>query len=185
MIVLMGKYLFVIMMGIFFALIQTCYFFQLEIWLTAAYPAYLTIMLGWLIGNVAGLRMFQSGENPNKSSLSLWLILSVAAYYFTICFLQVFPYRMELLPIYGVMIGVSGALAGRFFVSARFIFKTSAKLFFMENNGFVLGWILGFMGFVWRGHTFNLVAPLVMGIICFALCQFVSRNQLNSVYQSE
>jgi len=83
---------------------------------------------------------------------------------------------MEFLPVYGVMIGISRVLVGRFFVGACFIFKTSARLFSMENNGFVVGWILGFLGFLWFGHTFNIVAPIVLGVLCFVLAEFVSRN---------
>lgn len=171
-----GKYLFVIIMGVFFAVLQTCYFFQLEIWLTAAYPSFLTIMLGWLVGSIAGLIILSSSSRVILKSCRTWLVLSIGAYYSVIGLLQTYPYRMKFLPIYGILIGISGVLAGRFFVEFRLIFKTTARLFFMENNGFVLGWILGFWGFVWYGHTFNLVAPLALGLVCFTLLLLVLRN---------
>ncbi|NQV37613.1 MAG: hypothetical protein HQ509_06385 [Candidatus Marinimicrobia bacterium] len=170
------KYLFVIVMGIFFALLQTCYFFQLEIWLTAAYPSFLTITMAWLLGNVVGLRLISDKTDSIFVSRRLWVILSVIAYYSVLGLLHLFPYQMNLLPVYGVLIGVSGVMAGRFFVRSRSIFESSSRLFLMENNGFILGWIIGFLGFVRFGISFNLFAPLIFGICCYVLIVSVSSS---------
>jgi len=167
------KGLYVTLFGVFFALLQTSYFFQLEIWLTAAYPAFLTITLGWLMGNIVGLR-FDTTPWGKAIPLAVWLLISLGAYYLVIVLLQLFPDQRLLLPLYGVCIGLAGMLAGRFFVISRTLFSSSAKLFFMENNGFVLGWVLGFFGFVWRGHIFNLTAPFIFGGLNLLLLRLVS-----------
>lgn len=159
-------------MGVFFAILQTSYFFELEIWLTAAYPGFLTIMLGWLLGNVLGLAAGKRWDNKGRSPLillSVFILASLTAYYISISLLKAYPYQMAYLPFYAVMIMVSGAQAGHFFNASRSIFISVSTLFFLENNGFVIGWIIGFFGFVMYGSRFNVVAPGALGIVCIFL----------------
>jgi len=43
------------LVGVFLGVVQTSDFFSLSIWMTAAYPGFLTVMVGWFSGSVAGL----------------------------------------------------------------------------------------------------------------------------------
>lgn len=171
------KMFYVTSMGLFFAILQTSYFFELEIWLTAAYPSFLTIMLGWLLGNVLGLaagRRLNGGRSP-FAILSISLLVSLMAYYLSIFVLKAYPYELNYLPLYAIMIMVSGAQAGHFFSVNRSIFHSSSTLFFLENNGFIAGWIAGFFGFIMYGSGFNLMAPIALGLLSILLSWFVFR----------
>ncbi len=173
----MKKFFYVTSMGVFFAILQTSYFFELEIWLTAAYPGFLTIMLGWLTGNILGLAAGRRWDRERRSFavLSTLLFASLIAYYLSTSFLKAHPYQMAYLPFYAVMIMVSGAQAGHFFNASRSIFDSASTLFFHENNGFVIGWIIGFFGFITYGSWFNLVAPAALGLLCILLSWFAFR----------
>lgn len=152
-------------MGVFLAIIQTCYFFGLGIWLTAAYPGYLTLLLGWFAGTVAGLYV---GNKTGAGSLRrdwFWVLASLTAFYLSHILLKTFPYETPALLAHGLLITVSGAQAGHFFASNRALFQTASRLFFLENNGFVVGWVLGFLGFVWQGSYFIFFAPALAALI--------------------
>lgn len=169
---------FAVCMGLFFAVTQTGYFFQLELRLTAAYPSFLAVTIAWLGGSAAGLyfgEVGQKGRMPGAGVL-MFLAASLLAYYMTIITLRAFPYRIELLALYCPLIAVSGAQAGHFFRVCQALFDRTSTLFFMENNGFVIGWIAGFFGFVLYGSMFNWVAPTVLFASLAALIYATGRR---------
>ena len=157
---------YVLSMGVFFALLQTGYFFQLQFRLTSAYPSFLAVTLAWLIGSAAGLWL---SRNAGTRSVLVWLAASLAAYVLVLLLLRAFPYRMGWLPVVGLLICVSGIHAGVFFGASRHVLGTASRLFFWENNGFILGWIAGFAGYVRSGNTFHWVAPAALALIVAAL----------------
>jgi len=149
------------LMGVHFALLQTGYFFELQIGLTAAYPSFITVILSWLAGSVIGLR---AGRGDADYSISSH-IASLAAFGACVFSLRTWPYQMELAPLYATLIMISGAQAGHFFAANTKLFKSVSRLLFMENNGFIAGWIIGFFGFVMFGHRFDIIGPAMMGVV--------------------
>ncbi|MBI4667258.1 MAG: hypothetical protein HY751_12720 [Nitrospinae bacterium] len=171
------KHSYALSMGVFFAVLQTCYFFQLEIWVTAAYPGFLTITVAWLAGSGLGLWLANkhSGHGLTPLNLTLWLAASVLAFYLSEGLCGYVPFRIEMLWIHGILIGVSGAQAGHFFAAHSKIFNRSSTLFFMENNGFVVGWILGFLGYISLGIPFANLAPVALAGLLVGLWTVIQK----------
>ncbi len=160
----------VVAMGLLFAFLQSGYFFQLQFRLTAAYPSFLATTLAWLLGSIAGVWLGGREEAGGRSIRRvLWLAASLGAYYLVLWLLRRFPYRTEWLPVLGLLIAVSGIQAGHFFGASRSLFKSAGRLFFWENNGFVLGWIAAFVGYVQLGSIFHWVAPALAGLVAAGL----------------
>ena len=155
---------YVILVGVFFALLQSSYFFLMAIHLTSAYPSFLAVTIGWLIGVGLGLRLGQWGGDL------VWLGLSLAAFYGCQVLLKQVEYQVALLPVCGLFIAVSGAHSGAFFRNNRETLATVGRLFFWENNGFLAGWLIGFAGFILAGPVFHWVAPIVLaGVIALLM----------------
>ena len=166
---------YVVLMGLLFAFLQTGYFFQLQFRLTAAYPTFLTITLAWLLGSVAGLWAGgREGRGEGEAGRLAWLAASLASYYGVLVLLRRFPYQIEWLPAVGALIAVSGAQAGHFFAVNRALLDSSSRLFFWENNGFVLGWIGGWAGYVQFGNAFHWAAPVLTGLLAGGLWRRVA-----------
>jgi hypothetical protein len=169
------RHVYVILSGLLFAVLQSAYFFVLEIRLTAAYPSFLAVTLGWLLGSVAGLRW------GSQLAEGVWIGLSLLAFFSTQGLLHSFPYATWMLPVAALMIAVSGAQAGAFFRQNRDLMKSASRLFFWENNGFIAGWILGFACFVQLGPVYLVTGPAAMALtvgLCGAQCRRSSRAGL-------
>ncbi len=159
--------LYVIVNGIFFAVLQSGYFFALGTRMTSAYPGFLTVTLGWLIGSALGLQI------GHKVKSSFWVGLSLAAYLATFWGLTFLAYDSRFLPLSGAMVAFSGLYAGAFFRVNRSLLGTASRLFFWENNGFIAGWVIGFAGFVWGGIPLLLWLPGLLGAGILA-CGYLS-----------
>ena len=161
----MIRRLYALAFGLHFGVMQTSYFFQLEILLTAAYTGFIMATLGWLAGVLAGLFLpggHRQGHGVN-TPLAAWHLAGLAAYYAALALLSLYPYNLTLLPVYCLLIMVSGAQSGNFFKLNQPLFPSTASLFFMENNGFIIGWVAGFIGFVMFGIGFLHYGPVVIG----------------------
>ncbi len=150
--------IYLILSGLLFAVLQSAYFFVLEIRLTAAYPSFLAVTLGWLVGSVVGLRW------GSRLAEMMWILLSLLAFFSTQTLLYKFPYATWMLPVAALMIAVSGAQAGAFFRQNREMMKSASRLFFWENNGFIVGWIVGFTCFVKFGPVYLIIGPAAMAV---------------------
>ena len=157
----------VVAMGFLFAVIQSGLLFQLQLRLTAAYPSFLTVTLAWLIGSVVGLHLGRRSQGAH--GFRIWMTASLLSYYLVMILVRMAPYRIEMLPILGLLIVGGGIQAGHFFGANRALLDSSASLFFWENNGFVLGWIVGYAGFVGFGNAFHWIAPALAGVAAYAL----------------
>jgi hypothetical protein len=155
---------FALTFGLLLALLQTGYFFHLSVRLTAAYPSYLTVLVGWLAGSAVGLAMARRHGGTLR-----WIGAALLAYYVSYGLLRLFPYDLSLLPLHAVAVFVCGIMAGVFFVEARPLLPTAAALFFWENNGFVLGWLVGFFGYVKGAETFTLAAPPAVAALAWLI----------------
>lgn len=154
-------------MGLLFALVQSGLFFQLQLRLTAAYPSFLTVTLAWLIGSLVGL--WVGRRKPGSTGFLAWMAASLVGYYLVMVLLRRFPYTIELLPVMGLLIVMCGVQAGHFFGANRSLFDSSASLFFWENNGFLLGWIVGYAGYVRFGNAFHWASPALAGLLALGL----------------
>lgn len=153
-------------MGLLFAFLQVGYFWELQFRLTAAYPSFLTVTLSWLVGGIVGL---WTGQRSRSRHGAGWMIASLCAFGLVAWLLRKFPYQSGWLPVHGALIAVSGAQAGHFFAVNRGLLGSAGRLFLWENNGFVLGWLVGYVGYVKLGSSFPLAAPMVTGLLVLLL----------------
>lgn len=150
--------LFATMTGLHLAVLQFCYFFLLLINVTSTYITYMTVVIAWMVGTVIGLWL----------PIGVWasLAVGVVAYYAVWLLVLADPLSGTVLPVAALGVAVTGLWAGRFFVVLQPHFGRADRLFFHENNGFMVGIVGVFVGFTLLGRAFLLWAPLVtMGIL--------------------
>ncbi|MCF6268766.1 MAG: hypothetical protein L3J41_03555 [Melioribacteraceae bacterium] len=152
--------------GVFFALIQFCYFFILEAYVSSRVSIYFIALLFWLIGFFIGLRL-----KSNNLLLKL-LVASLVLYYITLFFNILIPFEKTSLLLSGTAILISGLSPGYYFIYAKKKFSKIKLLFLHENNGFILGVILSFSGVYFSGSWMLYFAPLISFLIVFALLSF-------------
>ena len=161
--------LFAALTGLHLALLQFCYFFLLLINVTSTYITYMTVVLSWMTGTLLGLWLCLNAE--------VALILGVVSYYAVYGLVLADPLSPWLLPIAAAGVMVTGFWAGRFFVVMQPWFGRSDRLFFHENNGFMVGIVAVFLGFTLLGQAFLLGTPLVSVLLLLGYWMFL-RTQL-------
>ncbi|MDH5510294.1 MAG: hypothetical protein OEZ32_08055 [Nitrospinota bacterium] len=198
----MTRTIYALAFGLYFGVIQTAYFFGLEILLTAAYTSFITATLAWISGVIAGLFLPDGrGDGGRMTNLTVakpliarplmawplvaWHIAGLLAYYGAMVLLSSFPYDFSLLPAYWILIMISGAQAGHFFRINQPYFPTAAQLFLMENNGFIIGWISGFGGFVALGVKSLLITPAALGLTLIPMILLHARYATGQVAEPE
>jgi len=140
--------------GLYFGTLQTALFFIVQVHVTATFFGYFLIVMFWMTGVILALRL------PCFWSLPKVLILSCLSYYL----------------FYGTAVLWNGSLGSLSCVLSpmvmvcawpvgvllkQFSTKTSPKeLFFHENNGFVLGLLLGLLLFTQWGSFSLQFSPL-------------------------
>jgi hypothetical protein len=142
-------------LGVALALVQLSFFFMLEVHVTSRADSYFVALFFWLIGFLAGLNL------PGPRVFGTLLLASPLAYYTALGAVEIWPYRLALLPIVGACIAVAGAMAGSFFPWAERRFKAARLLFFHENNGFLAGIAFTLLASVFFGQALLRYAPLV------------------------
>lgn len=147
------------LVGVLLGFVQTGLFLQLAFTLSSSITTYLTITLCWLIGSVIGvLFMTRLGW-----TLTQHLILTMAAYALCGITLASQPFETRLLPIYAVAIIVIGVYPGVFF--ERLKPRYSARsLFFLENNGFIVGVVVSTLAFMFFGQAILWIVPMVISV---------------------
>ncbi|NQU27210.1 MAG: hypothetical protein HQ528_02860 [Candidatus Marinimicrobia bacterium] len=173
--------------GIHFGLSQIAIFFTIQCFVTATFLGYFAVACAWLTGVVISLKFGKSGDYIKS------LIVSIAGYILLAILTAYLPPYHIFLPIYFIIIILIALPAGSFFRNFAQNFSATS-LFFHENNGFVLGFILSLLGFVKWGVYFLYSAPLVtflmvilsqtrlnwtsiLVIITFLSCSFFLRAQ--------
>ncbi|MBI5245469.1 MAG: hypothetical protein HY922_17530 [Elusimicrobia bacterium] len=145
--------------GFFFATLQFSYYLSLEWRLSSAWTTYALLTLGWMAGILAGLRLSRGIKDEALLALNLagyglvWLLASRC------------PFDDRLLPVYALCVLSSGAYAGFFFRSNYDRLKDARALLLHENNGFVLGLLVGFLGFYLCGWRFTLWLPAAAALL--------------------
>lgn len=138
--------------GAWLASLQLGYWLLLEIHVTASYLIYFTMVACWLAGTLIGLR------RPAREERG-WLIAAQLAFLGVALALSVSAHlAVAGLALAGAMAG--GIAAGQFFLAQRGRFEHCAGLFAWENTGFLVGWIIGIVGWLLAGQRALLGLPL-------------------------
>ena len=135
-------------------MLQFSYFFLLLINVTSTYITYMTVVIAWMLGTLIGLVL-------PRLNATIAMVLGVAGYYATYAWTVNNPLSPITLPLAAVGVAITGLWAGRFFVVMRPLFVRVDRMFLHENNGFLVGIIMVFVGFTMVGRPFLLWTPLV------------------------
>ncbi len=140
--------------GLHLAVLQFCYFFVLMLNITSTYVTYMTLVISWMAGTLAGLFL-------NRLSANVALLIGMLAYYTITWLVFTDPLRPWLFALSALGVAASGLWAGRFFIVMLPTFPAPDTLFLHENNGFLVGVIGVFVGFSLLGKAFLFYAPAV------------------------
>lgn len=140
--------------GLHLAVLQFSYFFLLLINITSTYITYAVVVLSWMAGTLAGLLWRRL--NPMAA-----LSGGVVSYYAVYTLIVLDPLSPWSLPLAAFGVAVTGLWAGRFFVVMLPLFERADRLFFHENNGFMVGIVAVFVSFTLLGRPFLLWTPVL------------------------
>jgi hypothetical protein len=124
--------------------------------LSSAYITYFSVVLAWICGSWAGLRITFQGREM------YFALLALGSIYLAYFLANTFPFQMRFLPLYILLVISSSIYAGYFFRTQRKLFAQVKYLFFWENLGFIFGLISSFLGFILIGKRLILFGPLAM-----------------------
>ena len=159
---------FVSLAGVWLAVLQIVLFLSLQLLLSSAFVTYVVVVACWLAGAAIGVWI---PRGPWSFAL---MVLSGLTPYASLALLAAAPYDTSLVLVHGGFVLVTALYAGQLFQQERQSFARVATLFFYENTGFVLGLVLGVVGFVLLGRGFLQAAPAV-GLVTVALVAALRR----------
>ena len=166
----------VFFLGLYFAIIQFSYYFMLEVFLTSRSISYFIALFFWLIGFLIGLNL---RKNYNFYKL---LAVSICSYYLFYLINILFPFKSITFVFLGMLIMFSGICPGYFFIKYESGFKNVKHLFFIENNGFILGVVFSLYSSVSLGEWFIKFGPILFGTITLILSLSGTILQKNQVF---
>jgi len=152
------------LVGLLLGLLQTGLFFQLAFTLSSTIGTFLLVTLCWLLGSALGVLYLSKFRLPTAA----FLVLALLAYAVCALMLNAAPFNTRWWPVYGVLIVLTGFYPGVFFARMSRIY-TARALFLRENNGFIVGLVLGSLLFMLLGRTALWVAPLIIAALIYAL----------------
>lgn len=159
-----------LVVGVWLATLQISLFLSLELLLSSAYLTFVVVILSWIIGGALGVWV-----PAGRWSLPLMLLAGLTPYA-SFGLLALSPYNTALIWLHGLLIMTTALYAGHFFQQERRRFDQIGDLFFWENNGFVLGLVVGVLGFVFYGRPFLYAIPLCGLIAVLAVVQVRKRT---------
>ena len=139
--------------GVWLGSLQVGFYLLLETHVTAAYLIYFSMVAVWLTGMMAGLSV-----NPKYERWLMWLAL--AAFYAAADQLRTSPRGVMLIIVF-LSIAVCGFYSGQFFVARRRLFPHVGQLFWWENTGSLVGWVVSTVSWLLWGESALLWVPLV------------------------
>jgi len=148
--------------GLYFSVLQFSYFLVLQLNVSSTYITYMVVVLAWMLGTVVGLWW-------TKLNTVLIGLLGGIAYYFVFLLVSVSSLSIWTLTLASVGVFISGLWAGRFFVHYFTRVPDTDKLFFHENNGFLIGIIITVIGFAQYGKLFLMWSPLFCATLLVSL----------------
>jgi len=150
--------------GLLLGLLQTGFFFQLTFALSSSIGTYLMVTLCWLLGSAIGV--FYLGRRQGRTGL--FLALALGAYAGCVVLLGLNPFNSTLWPLYALFVVATGFYPGVFFARMAPVYP-ARTLFLRENNGFVVGLILGAVLFMLTGRVALWVAPGIIAALIYLL----------------
>jgi hypothetical protein len=156
----MGRWGYPLLVGVWLGLLQTGLFFQLSFALSASFSTYLLVVLGWLAGSALGVRGLAQRAIP----LAVFLLAALSAYGLISLAVNLFPFDRRWQPAYMGLILLIGVYPGVFFARMGASYPPST-LFFHENNGFILGMLLGTLGFMLWGRIILWAWPMILALL--------------------
>ncbi|MBI2418019.1 MAG: hypothetical protein HYV28_08985, partial [Ignavibacteriales bacterium] len=140
--------------GLFFGILQSAIYFSVLVFVTATFMGYFIIMLMWVSGAAIVLRV--NFTFNIRTSLTFTLCI----FYLFLLVVKTSTPSVWLYPLYGIMVLCMAFPSGQ--IIKLFAEKISAgSLFLQENNGFIIGSILGFILFLKFGVRFIYLAPVI------------------------
>jgi hypothetical protein len=146
-----------LIVGLLLGVLQTGLYFQLSFTLSSGFGTYLMLTLAWLFGSLIGVRWLA------KQSISMGILLLVILGAYGLCcvLLLALPFNFTLFPLYAILIVIIGLYPGVFFARTSQHYPASV-LFYRENNGFIVGLMLGTVLFMSFGRIVLWVSPLIL-----------------------
>jgi hypothetical protein len=154
-----AKAIYPCLVGLLLGLLQTGLFFQLSFTLSSSFGTFLLVTLCWLVGSAIGV--FYLAHLPLPTVL--FLALAFLAYSL-VALLLAAPFVTTLWPVYGVLVLLTGFYPGVFFARYAPLYRAQT-LFARENNGFIMGMVLGTVLFMLVGRIVLYLLPLGMALI--------------------
>lgn len=154
------RFTYPVLVGVMLGLIQTGLFFQLGSTLSSSFGTYLMITLCWLIGSAIGVTY------GARQKVQPWSLLLLALLSYGLCgiLLSSLPFQTQLWPVYAVLIVVMGFYPGLFFARMAPLYRAQT-LFVLENNGFILGVVLGTFLLLLINRATLYILPVVIALV--------------------
>jgi hypothetical protein len=152
------------MVGLLLGLLQTGLYFQLSFTLSSSIRTFLMITVSWLLGNIIGIQLARQYRIP----LSACIWLAIAAYFACVLLLKAAPFSTQLWYVYVVLIALTGLYPGVFFARMSAVYPARA-LFLGENNGFIVGLVLGSLLFMVLGRVILWSLPVGVVLLLFLI----------------
>ncbi|RMF85959.1 MAG: hypothetical protein D6736_16215 [Nitrospinota bacterium] len=146
--------------GLYFSVVQFSYFFILQTNISSTYITYMTVVIAWMVGVLAGLWF-------EKITVDTLIVSGVISYYGVYELVVHDPFSPLGLPLAALGVSITGMWAGRFFVVMLPLWQQTDRLFFHENNGFLVGIVATFVGFTLLGRGFILWTPSLSAALLF------------------
>ena len=150
--------------GLLLGLLQTGLYFQLSFTLSSSIRTFLMVTVCWLLGSVVGIQL----ARQRRVALNGFILVALAAYFTCFLLLAAAPFNTRLWPVYAFFVMLTGLYPGVFFVRMSAVYRARA-LFFRENNGFIIGLVLGSLLFILLGRIVLWIAPIVIAAVVYAI----------------
>lgn len=144
--------------------LQTGLFFQLSFTLSSSFSTFLMVTLCWLIGSAIGVSL----ANRIPTGSKVFAGLALLTYFVCGLLVRSAPYDTRLVPVYAVLVTLTGFYPGIFFARMGSVY-TAQKLFFRENNGFIVGLVSGTVLFLLFGRGILWLLPLILTVVILVL----------------
>ncbi len=165
--------LYVFLCGFLFAFLQFSYFFILESNVSSSGLTYLATTCAWIFGAILGL-FIEKKQSPFIENTML--LSAIAAFYIVSLLIGRNPFDLSWFWAYMILISTSGIYAGYFFNANREQYSAIKKLFFWENNGFMMGLLTSFLGFTLLGKRIHFSFPVIFFFLILTLQIIIAKE---------
>lgn len=155
-----------LLVGLLLGALQTGMFMQLMFTFSSGFSTYLMMTLCWLVGSAIGV----SYTARWTLRTGYFLLAAVLAYLLCSALLILFPFDTRLGVFYAALIVVTGVYPGVFFARLSRT-QQVASVFLWENNGFILGLVVGTVCYMLLGRAVLWIIPLVIGLLLFRVTE--------------